>query len=149
MALRHLRLSGEARAELEDFAENLELAQAPGGELECVLAFASKGAEHACRLAAVMTLYADPEAEVVDRVTMVGAIRVANFYLDEARRLASEAEVSAETAEAERMRCWLVERWPEPFISAADAVQSGPFRDSARVQRTFARLEASGCSRSD
>lgn len=141
---RLLRLSGEARAELEDFAEKVELAQAAGGELEGVRPFASKAAEHACRIAAVMTLYARSEAEMVEGGTMVDAIRIANFYLAEAQRLAGEAEVSAETSEAEQMRRWLVEKWEEPFISTSDATQVGPFKDGAKVHRTFGRLEACG-----
>ena len=141
---RHLRLSADARGALEDFAEGVETAQGRGGDLEGVRPFASKAAEHACRLAAVMTLFANPDAELVEEATMQDAIRLAGFYLGEARRLVGEAEVSAETAEAERMRRWLVEGWAEPFISVADATQFSPLRDSSKVQRSLARIEAAG-----
>ena len=71
---------------------------------------------------------------------MRDALTLATFYLDEAVRLAREATVSAETAEAERMRRWLVGKWSEPFISVTDALQRGPFKDRAKVRRAFARL---------
>ena len=139
-----LRLSAHARAALEDLAEGVETAQAPKGELANVRPFASKVAEHACRLAAVLTLFENQEAKEVEESTMQNAILLARSYLGEARRLAGESEVSAETAEAERMRLWLVGSWAELFISVSDATQRGPLRDSARVQRSFVRLEGAG-----
>ena len=94
-------------------------------------------------LTAVLTLFADPEAEVVAWTAMEEGIRLGRFYLGEARRLAAEAEVSTETAEAERMRRWLVESWPEDFISERLAMQCGPgpLLDNAKIKRAFVRLE--------
>lgn len=57
---------------------------------------------------------------------MTHAVDLAQFYLDEALRLLDAAIVSAETAKAERLRVWLLERWPHAEILPGEVVQSGP-----------------------
>src|SRR6056297_2397193 len=118
-----LPLSDEARDVLTAFAREVEKAQAPGGPFEDARAFASKTAEHAARLAAVLTIYADPVAAQVAGETMAGAIEVATFYANEAARLADAAIVPPEVADAERMRLWLLGSWGELFISARKALR--------------------------
>lgn len=137
---RLLGLSAEAREMAQAFYLQTERAQAEGGALAGVRPFASKAPEHACRLAAVMTLFATPDALTISGPTMHDAISLATFYLDEAVRLSREATISTETAEAERMRRWLVARWSEPFISVTDALQRGPFKDAKKVRQAFAAL---------
>jgi hypothetical protein len=73
LAPRVLPLSPGARDVLQAFALALEAAQAKGGDLEGVRPFASKAAEHAARLAAVLTLFANPDADCVFHV-MVGTV---------------------------------------------------------------------------
>ncbi|GGK51738.1 YfjI family protein [Salinarimonas ramus] len=141
LAPRMLKLAAHARIGLEEFARAAEQAQAPGGDLENVRPFASKAAEHAARLGAVMALFDDPETEVVSATTMRDAIELVLFYIKEARRLADRATISRETEDAERLRRWLVEKWPEQFISASDAAQSGPFPETERARRALAVLE--------
>lgn len=136
-----LRLSPEALKLTQAFYLETERAQAEGGALVDVRPFASKAPEHACRLAAVMTLFANPDAISITATTMRDAQTLLTFYLDQAVRLSREATISSETADAERMRRWLVEKWLEPFISVTDALQRGPFKDLAKVRRAFATLE--------
>ena len=62
-----LPMSQEAREVLTAFGREVEKAQAPGGHFEDARAFASKTAEHAARLAAVLTIYSDPDAPEVYR----------------------------------------------------------------------------------
>lgn len=71
---------------------------------------------------------------------MVGAITLAEFYLHEAKRLSDAAEIKTETAEAEKLRQWLLNRWPaiaqgkdrEPdTFLPGDVMQFGP--NSLRV----------------
>ncbi len=52
---RVLGLSPEARATLIDFADEIEMRQAPGGDLAHVTGYASKAAEQAARIAGVLT----------------------------------------------------------------------------------------------
>ena len=42
------------------------------------------------------------------------------------------------------MRRWICEKWPENFISAADATQRGPFKDTARARKALRLLEGEG-----
>ena len=72
---------------------------------------------------------------------MASGIELAAYYAAEAARLVDVAAISKVTAEAERMRRWLLECWGENFISAADAAQRGPFKETARARAAFATLE--------
>jgi hypothetical protein len=139
-----LPMSREARDVLTAFAREVEKAQAPGGPFEDARAFASKTAEHAARLAAVLTIYADPDAPEVAGETMAGATEIATFYANEAARLADAAIVPPEVADAERMRLWLLRSWGEPFISARAAAQRGPFKVTDRARKALRKLESHG-----
>jgi hypothetical protein len=139
-----MRLDPDAKGVLAAFFDHVEQAQRDGGELEAVRPFASKAAEHAARLAGVLTLFGTPDAQTVRGETMADAVKLANFYVSEARRLADAATVSAEIAEAERLRTWLFEKWGEPFISAADVAQRGPFQETDRARRLLGVLDRHG-----
>jgi hypothetical protein len=141
-----LPLSGDAREVLQEFALVVEAAQAKGGELEGVRPFASKAAEHAARLAAVMTLFGNPDASNVTRVTMDDAVTLATFYVNEAARLTDAATISKDTADAEKLRRWILESWGEQLISTPDVVQRGPnqFRETAHVRKLLAILQRHG-----
>lgn len=139
-----LPLSPEARAVLVDFAREIEKAQAPDGAFEDARAFASKAAEHVARIAAVLTIFENPEAPEVGGETMAGAIEIAAFYANEAARLSDAAIVPPEVADAERMRLWLLRSWREPFITARAAAQRGPFKVTDRARKALRKLEAHG-----
>jgi hypothetical protein len=125
---RLLPLSGQARAVLIGFADAVERAQAPGGDLSHVTGYASKAAEQACRIAGVLTLWRDLYAPEVTGADMADSIDLAQFYLTEAARLSDGAKVSAEIERAEALRKWLVERWPEPDILLRDVMHDCPTR---------------------
>ena len=139
-----LPLSAEARAVLTAFAREVEKAQGPGGPFEDARAFASKTAEHAARLAAVLAIYADPDAPEVTGETMAGATELATHYANEAARLADAAIVPPEVADAEQVRRWLLGSWAEDFISASIAAQLGPFKLTDRMRKALQRLESHG-----
>lgn len=144
---RLLRLSGEARELLIRFADAIEIAQAPGGDLAHVRATASKAAEHAVRLAAVLTLWGDLAAPEVTIDAMEKGITLAQYYLGEAARLADAAAVSAETDRAERLRQWLLETWPHPEILPAEIVRHAPIRslrESPAARAAIGILERHG-----
>lgn len=140
---RQLPLSHGARGALEAYYGTVEAAQRPGGELEAITGFASKSPEQAARIAGVLTVWADLNAPEVTAETMAGAITRAQHYLGEAKRLVEAAEVSEETAKAEKLRMWLLNDWP-PIAEAQgrnpenivprDVVQFGP--GSLRITET-------------
>lgn len=132
---RQLPLSINAKEMLWQYYLEVENAQRPGGEFETITGFASKSPEQACRIAGVLTLWADLNAPEVTAETMAGAITLAQYYLGEAKRLCEAAEISADTDMAEKLRLWLLNSWPaiaqaqgrDPeTIVPRDVVQCGP-----------------------
>jgi len=136
-----MRLDPVAKDLLREFSMLIEKEQAPGKTFEAVRPFASKCAEHAARLAALLALYRNPEGRAVDAEDIASGIELAAYYAAEAVRLIDVAAISKVTAEAERMRRWILECWGEKFISAVDAAQRGPFKETARARAAFATLE--------
>nr|WP_255697133.1 YfjI family protein [Sinirhodobacter sp. WL0062] len=123
---RVLRLSTDAYEMLAHFADHVEAEQAPGGVYVGVKGAASKAAEQAARISGVLTVWTDICAAEVDAATMADAIRIAQFYLDEGRRLSEAAIASAEIERAEALRKWLVTNWPHPEITPSEVVQRAP-----------------------
>ena len=142
---RLLKLSAEARGVIRAYGEAVERAQAAGGEMEHVRAFASKSAEQACRIAGVMTLWADRDAAEVTGETMADGIVLAGYYLAEARRLAEAGQVSAETHAAETLRRWLADQ-TEDDITPSDILRRGPnsLRESRALKPVLAMLAGHG-----
>lgn len=139
-----LALDDDARSVLVDFAREVEKAQARGGVYEDARAFASKTAEHAARIAGVMTIFTDPDASSVKAETIVNAVTLAIYYAGEAVRLQSAAIIPEDVLKAERMRVWLTSKWSEDFISAAIAAQYSPIRNTPGCRKALGVLEAHG-----
>ena len=152
---RRLPLSKGARELLRQYYEKVEMQQAPGGDLEHVISFASKAPEQAARIAAVMTLWENLDAFEVTTATMADAVGLSQFYLSEARRLVDAAVVSEDIKKAERLRLWLRDSWPErarqlgrdpATIVPKDVVQFGPnaLRETKTAKRFMALLAEHG-----
>ena len=144
---RRLPLHGRARALLVAFADDVEARQAPGGDLSHVTGAASKAAEQAARIAGVLTLWADLDAQDVGPDEISNGIELARFYLSEAARLADAATVSPEIERAERLRRWLVEEWRHPEILPTEVLQKGPgraLREAPAARAALALLEKHG-----
>lgn len=130
-----LTLTPDARAVLWDYYVETETDQQAGGAFEGLTAYASKTAEQAARIAGVLTLWENLDAREIQIGMMKCGIKLARFYLGEAKRLAEAAEISVETNKAERLRLWLRDSWPaiakangrDPeYILPRDVVQHGP-----------------------
>lgn len=141
-----LPLSIKAKELLWRFYEAVEKAQAKGGEMEHVRAYASKSAEQAARIAGVLTLWADLDAQEVSPEAMGWGLTLADFYLGEARRLSEAGMVSQETERADMLRRWLLESWPHPDILPGDVVQMGPnsLRETKTAKAVLATLAQFG-----
>ena len=141
-----LTLAGTPEQLLVDFADAVEREQRAGGRLEYITGFASKAAEHAVRLAGVLTIYAHPESMEISLANMQSGIALADWYLSEAVRLRDSAATSLETTQAEALRCWLISVWPEPFVSIRAIVNRGPncIRETRLVRKLVPILEANG-----
>lgn len=140
---RHLPLLPEARALLQAYALNIERLQAPGEALSTVTAFASKSAEQAARIAGVLTLFDDLNAPHIGSERMADGINLAQFYLSEAQRLADAAIIPMAIQDAETLRVWLLERWPDSLVSIRVIVRLGPgsLRDAKKAKAAVSILE--------
>ena len=127
------------------FHDFVERAQGPDGEFRSIQAFASKMAEHAGRLAGVLTVYADPDAYEVQAEAMAGGIELAKHYALELLRLQGAAAVSPDLALASRLLAWWQAR-PDPKCHLAAIYQRGLYaiRDAATARRIVGILEEHG-----
>ena len=146
LAPRPLPLSADALPLWIAFANYVEKRLAPGGELEPVRGLGNKLAEHAARIAAVLTLIGDIEADEVAPAEMTAGVELAQHYAAEALRLYGASRISDELREAERLLAWLLQTWKEPCVSLPDIYQYGPasIRDKARAHRVVTILEDHG-----
>lgn len=105
---------------------------------------ASRLAEQAARIAAVLTLWRDLHAPHVDVATMADGITLAQFYLSEVLLLADAATVSAEIERAETLRAWLLDSFPNREVTVRDVVQLGPnsLREAPKAKAAIALLVA-------
>jgi hypothetical protein len=140
---RMLGVSDEARAQLIAFSDDIEARQGPGGEMAGISGYASKATEQACRIAGVLTLWRNLGAAQVTGDDMANGIALARFHLGEALRLNDEATISAEVANAERLRTWLLEDFEHAEITLRDISQvgPGPLRDSKKGRAALLMLE--------
>jgi hypothetical protein len=125
---RTLPLSRQSRELWIAFANHIERAISPNGELEPVRGLANKIPEHAARLAAVLTLVNDIEARQINDEQMSGGIELAQHYAGEALRLLGASQISAELRLAQRTLAWLHGSWREPMISLPSFISLAQLR---------------------
>lgn len=124
---RPLPMSDEAVRLFHDFADQIELQLGPQGKLESVKGLASKTPEHAARIAAVLALAEDIKAGEVDIDLLKRGIKLAQWYLGEALRLADAEAFPPDLLNAERTLEWLRERPSDsPLFSLPCLYMKGP-----------------------
>lgn len=133
---RDLQLTADAAALWIAFYNAVEHQQAGGGELAEARPFASKAAEHAARIAGVMTLLEDPDARTIGAKAIEGAIVVAGFYINEHLRLTGASKDARHIGELTALWDWLKER---SNVSNKDVLQ--------RTPRPIRKLKAEGIKR--
>jgi hypothetical protein len=139
---RELPLSAAARKMWIGFADHTECRLGAGGELEPIRGVGNKLAEHAARVAAVLTLVCDMEAGEIGRAEMEAGIIIAQHYAAEAMRLAGASRVGAELIEAQRLLAWLLGAWTQPVVSLPDIYRLGPnsIREATAARRAVTIL---------
>ncbi len=140
-----MTLTAEARALWVQFHDAAECRLGDGGELASIRAFGAKMGEHAGRLAAVLTVYADPDAMEVNAEGMTCGIALAQHYAAEMLRLQGGSTVDPDLRLAARLLAWWQAR-PDPRCHLAAIYQTGPrdLRDAGIVRRIVAVLEEHG-----
>ena len=139
---RVLKFSLDAKLVWTELHDHIEAKLGSEGELGSVKPFGNKLAEHAGRIAGVLTLFDDPQAFEVGAVTMERVCGLADYYAGQAERLNAQSRVSERLARAERLRAWLDDGWGEPLVSVPDIMQRGPraLREKAKAEAALAAL---------
>lgn len=104
---RMLSLSEEALGVCIEFHDNIERELGPGGWAADISGFAAKAPEHACRLAAIMTLFEDRKIDVISGDVMEAACKMVKYYLLQHRYLCIAATNETEVAHAQTLLDWL------------------------------------------
>jgi hypothetical protein len=147
LARRTLSLASSARQRLIGFMDHVERQLGPKGPLGPIRAFANKMPEHAARLASVLALVEQLDADQVSMHHLEAGILLAEHYAAEARRLQDAGPVSPELDLTQRVLEWLLGDWSgKPLISVPDLYTYGPnpVRDKRTASRTIAILEDHG-----
>lgn len=125
LAPRVLPLDTDAGAAWITFHDQCETAIRKNGELVTIKPFAAKLAEHAGRLAAVLTAYVDPRAQVVPLWAMEAGIQLAGHYAMEMLRLHGGASIPLPLRHAQKLLEWW-QRRDDPILHLAKIYQYGP-----------------------
>ena len=140
---RELPLSREAKRLWVAFHDHVEGQLGEGAPLEGVRGFGNKAAEHAARLAGVLTLVENVTAPEIDAAHMQAGIALVNFYLSETVRLFTAGGIDPDVLLAEKLLAWAT---GQPMIALADVYQYGPnpLRDAKTARRIATLLEEHG-----
>lgn len=122
---RVLTMSAGALAAWRAFFDRIEGRCGPSGDLRIVQDFASKAAEHAARIAGVLTIVEDVHAETIGADAMDDALKLVSWYVGEAVRLQSAARADERLLRAQQLLDWLRER-EASTVDFRDIVRLGP-----------------------
>ena len=84
---REVTISDTAHDRWEIFYNDVESRLSKGGEYESIQGFAGKAPNHVIRLAGILTLFEDPEAEEIKVLAMDQAATLVDYYLSERLRM--------------------------------------------------------------
>jgi len=137
-----LRPASDAKALWVRFHDFLEGHLGDGGDFAPIRAFASKAAEHAARLAGILTLVGDIHAREIPLDKMAAGIELAKHYLAEALRLNLAGATDPDLSLAERLLTWLREQG-RSHVWLTLIYQRGPsaIRDAKTGKRIVRILE--------
>jgi hypothetical protein len=122
---RELVLSPQAVEAFKAFSDHLERQCGPDGELNPILDFASKAAEHAVRISGVQTIIADPQACEISAEAMSRGIELADWYVGEQLRLHAAARTNPKLLTAHRLLEWMG-RQRSSTVAFRHILQCGP-----------------------
>ena len=131
---RDLHLDDEAKALWIAFYDSIELQQATGKDLDGARPFASKAAEHAARIAGIITMFENPSATTINCMAMDGAIQVTVFYLKEHIRLTGAGRIDRHHNDLREFQNWMQSNGQ--LVSKDAVLQKSPNR--------FRKLKAIG-----
>ncbi len=142
---RRLGLDAAAKALYVQLANGIECSMRPEGEMAPVRAWASKGSEQALRIAGVLTVFENPDAQTISAGTLQRAGEIAAYHLGEAARIVGTAAIPRTIRHAELVLDWCRARGIET-VSSRDLLRLGPnaIRTADAVSAAMATLEHHG-----
>lgn len=135
-----LRLSVAAKRAWIEYYNATEAMLAPAGDLHDIQDVAAKTADNAARIAALFHLFSGDCGQEIGEEHMAGAVRVAAWHLQEARRFLGELALPDDTVKAMTLDAWLVAHCrseKKATIPKTYVMQHGP-----NSLRTAAKLDA-------
>ena len=142
---RALAISADAAGIWREFYDHIESQCGSGNPLASIGDFAAKAAEHAARIAGVITIVEDLHAKEVGLETMQGAIELVNWYVREADRLKTASRTDPKLLRAAKVLEWL-QAQPNSEAGISKILTSGPhaMRTKAAAEESVAILAAHG-----
>ncbi len=143
--LRALTLTADAKAAWVTVHDAIEHALMPTGRYAVCKPWASKGAEQCLRIAGVLTIVEEPDAQRIEAATIERAAELVVWHLGEAARLAGTSELSPEVRDAEALLEWCHTNGRTLLHSSA-ALQLGPrrIRELELFTQAVGELERAG-----
>lgn len=136
---RDLHMSMDATRLWIAFYNAIEIQQANGSELDGARPFASKAAEHAARIAGIITMAAAPQAQSIGAEAMDGAIQLTGFYLSEHLRLTGAGRQDRQDGELRELLAWM-QRFG-PILAKKNVLQKSPRKFGRKASRLNPLLE--------
>lgn len=136
-------LTPEAKAAWVEYHNAIEIELSTGGELYDVRDVASKSADNAARLAALLQMFEGP-GEAIGLAAFESASLITAWHLHESQRFFGELALPAELADAARLDDWLIKHCQQlqtNLVSTRDAQRLGPIRDKEKLAIALRELE--------
>jgi hypothetical protein len=122
---RVLKISPSGCELLHNFADNVEAELAKGASLENVRDVGAKAMENACRIAAVLAAFENLDCQEINEDCVTRGIKIADWYLNEAARLANSQVTDPNLQLAQRLLDWLQSQREKTF-GIRDLLNRGP-----------------------
>jgi hypothetical protein len=142
---RVIELSDEARGKWIGFHDAIERRMATDQPLEGLRDVGAKAAENAARIAGVLTIIANADAQVIDGAAMGAACKLMSWYLSEALRLSGVARQSPALRNAVKLSEWLRAK-NKTSVTRSEVMQfgPGPIRQKSEADAALQTLEDHG-----
>ncbi len=121
-----LKMSKPARDRWIVFNDQIEAERGPKGRYASIVGMANKLPEHASRIAAVLSLSEDINAEILSEEYLDRGIKLATYYAEEALRISELELLNPDIILAEKLFEWLKKSWPLEIIGLPEIYQGGP-----------------------
>jgi hypothetical protein len=145
LAPRALPISASATGIWRQFYDHIEGQCGAGNGLEAIGDFAAKAAEHAARIAGVLTIVEDLHAREIGLSRMQGAVVLADWYVCEALRLKQAGRTDPKLLRAAKLLEWL-QGQPGRTASFREMLQFGPNATRTKIlaEEALSILKAHG-----